>query len=76
MRLDSIDGNRIRVTLSRRNLRSLLAKLDGCPPASARTIEIESDIGWLSVSAEEDELHYGIRGFGPGPMHSDTEASL
>lgn len=68
----------VKVTLSRRNLKVLLAKLDGHPFQSAVTITNYGD--HLIVLAEEDETHYGQRqaegGPGPGPMHPDTEAEL
>jgi hypothetical protein len=56
------------VTLSRRNLLSLLAKLE--EPGSHRTI-IKPD--GVMVIAESDELHYGNRFFPPGPMSPSTE---
>lgn len=60
------------VTLSRRNLNALLAKLDGHPPASACRIERECDDGlYLSVVAQEDADHYCDRH--PGRMHQATE---
>lgn len=68
----------VTVTLSRRNLKVLLAKLDGHPWRSACTITNYD--GHLIVKAEEDDAHYGQRqaegGPGPGPMHPDTEAEL
>jgi hypothetical protein len=64
----------VRVTLSRRNLRALLAKLDGYPPGSARTIERDDDAALLQVVAEEDDAHYAGRE--PGPAHPETEAAM
>ncbi|MGE0028051.1 MAG: hypothetical protein AB7U07_13200 [Thermoleophilia bacterium] len=70
------------VTLSRRNLRSLLHKLDW--PASARTItngdayrdgEPVGDV-LLVLRAEEDEEHYARRPAPPGPMHPRTERAI
>lgn len=65
-----------RVVLSRRNLLSLLSKLDGSPADSACTIEYDG----VFVSAEEDEVHYSHpgrpAGLLPGVMHPDTEAAL
>lgn len=62
------------VVLSRRNLRSLLAKLDGDPGHSACQITRETDLGLVIVTAEEDDVHY--QGRTPGPMHPDTEGVL
>lgn len=65
------------VTLSRRNLLSLLHKLD--MPGSARTLRSANcqQQGWvLEVRCEDDEEHYGARGFGPGEMHPETEDFL
>ncbi len=78
MRIDFINANRIGITLSRSNLRALLAKLDGHPPNSACTIVKDTDIGFLTVRAEEDAAHYDEpRGLGyRGLMHPDTEAAL
>lgn len=60
--------------LSRRNLMSLLAKLDGSPPRSRCTIIGGSEaLGW-TVVAEEDEVHYADRY--PGEMHPQTEEAL
>jgi hypothetical protein len=72
-----IDGFQTRVTLSRRNLKTLLAKLDGFPKDSACVIT-KTDDGdhYLIVRAEEDEVHYGKRGYGPGPMHPTTERRI
>lgn len=71
----------VRVYLSERNLRSLLAKLQGNPPDSACTIEYQTRGGvTLSVTAEPDDAHYGnperdVVGW-RGPMHPDTEKAL
>lgn len=69
MRLDYVDGL-VFVTLSRRNLLSLLAKLDGHPPGSSCTL----GKGSVWVRAEEDAAHYGSRT--PGPMHPETEEEI
>jgi homoserine kinase len=66
------------VKLSRRNLLTLLAKLDGHPPNSACTIQGGSDAWGYFVVAEEDEEHYAHREGWPtatkwGPMISSTE---
>ena len=64
------------VVLSRRNLLSLLAKLDGHPPDSACTIVGGTDTApGYAVRAEEDGVHYYGRPPG-GEMHPDTEGQL
>jgi hypothetical protein len=85
MRLDLLgDGEEtvVRVTLSERNLLALFQKLG--MPGSARTLasahayrdgEPVDDL-LLVVEAEDDDEHYGKRGFGPGPMHPQTEQFL
>jgi hypothetical protein len=79
MRLD-LRGNRVSVVLSRRNVLSLLHKLE--MPGSARTLtgadnyvngEPVDDL-LLVVQVEEDAPHYGSRLAPPGPMHPLTEA--
>lgn len=60
------------IELTRRNLLSLLAKLDGNPPYSACTILAPG--GTFFVKAVEDAEHYTDRA--PGHMHEDTEAVL
>jgi hypothetical protein len=78
MRLD-LRGNRVSVVLSRRNVLSLLHKLE--MPGSARTLagadnfvdgEPVDDL-LLVVQVEEDAPHYGSRLTPPGPMHPLTE---
>ena len=65
------------ITLSRRNLLALLAKLDGHPPDSAATLVWgDPNGGSITVRAEENDPHYGSRGYGPGPMVSDTEDQI
>lgn len=69
----------IRVVLSRRNLRSLLAKLDGHPKNSHMTIGGPSMYEPFWVVAEEDDVHYAHpsrEGCGPGDMHPDTEEAI
>lgn len=66
------DGDRVIVRLSRRNLLSLLTKLDH--PESARTIYRDTDGGFLAVVAESDEAHYKDRQ--PGPMVGWTEREI
>jgi hypothetical protein len=73
----ALDESTVHVTLSRRNLLSLLAKLDGHPAGSSCTlIRYSTPDKWsaLIVQAEEDAVHYADRT--PGPMHPDTEAQL
>lgn len=69
----TVRGNHVHVTLSRRNLRSLLLKLD--EKGSLRTIvrSCDDDI-MVSITAEEDTDHYGERV--PGVMSFRTERSL
>jgi len=85
MRIDRVDVDAnamgrglIVITLSRRNLRTLLAQLDGFPAFSAATIVFPAGHSrpGLVVHAEEDDKHYGRRGYGPGLMHPETEARL
>lgn len=59
------------IELSRSNLLSLLAKLDGHPAGSACTIGGHE--GWY-VRAVEDSEHYSDRP--RGEMHPETEARL
>jgi hypothetical protein len=79
MKHEEINGTHW-ITLSRRNLLTLLAKLDGHPPDSACTIQGGADAWGYFVRAEEDDVHYFDR---PafletkwGPMHPDTEQAL
>lgn len=69
--------DRTEVTLSKRNLLALLAKVDD--PSSARTIwcEYESMDTWkpLYMTVETDEEHYADRP-GPGRMHPKAEAFI
>lgn len=60
------------VELTRHNLMSLLAKLDGNPPGSKCTIVDPEDN--IAVKAVEDIEHYRARP--PGQMHLDTEEAL
>lgn len=74
-----IDGEKILVVLSRRNLETLISKLDGNPPDSACTIVAPAIYVPTFVKAEEDEEHYSHadrHGFGPGAMHPTTEVDL
>ncbi len=77
MRFATTGGRHIYVTLSRRNLKSLLAKLDGAPLDSACTISVGDYLGReCVVRAEEDATHYASLQRHPGPMHPDTEAAI
>ena len=80
MKHEEINGNHF-IILSRRNLQSLLAKLDGHPPDSACMIGGGSDALGFFVKAEEDDVHYADRvvpsGWKPyGVMHPDTERAI
>ena len=80
MRLDLLDDG-VLVTLSRRNLLALLAKLDEL--CSARTLtsgnaywrEQATDGVVLAVRAESDAEHYRDRPL-PGQMTIETEAAI
>lgn len=75
------ENREVRVTLSRRNLLSLLHKLD--MPGSAR--RLENNDCWengaqcaypgtlLVLCCEDDDEHYASRSGAPGKMHPDTE---
>lgn len=83
MRIEEVEvgGHRdVTVVLSRRNLLSMLHKLDF--PGSARTIFSEGAgiDGTLILKAEDDDEHYNhpnreAKGY-VGPMHPDTEAFI
>lgn len=83
MRLESFRGSNTSFTmivLSRRNLLTLLAKLDGFPKNSECMIGAPEAYGEFYVKAEEDDEHYnhpsridlGIPTV-PGAMHPETE---
>jgi len=76
MRLEMHSGT-VRVTLSERNLKRLLAKLAGSPPNLACTLTYDTRDGVvLIVTAESDAIHYAHPErdtHHPGPMHPDTE---
>ncbi len=71
MRLEVEDDGLIVVTLSVRNLRGLLAKVQGQPAASKCSL----GMGRLLVHAEPDSVHYAGRPAG-GAMSPATEAAL
>ena len=68
------------VALSRRNLQSLLAKLDGHPPGSAKTLTYDNGDGViLMVTVEEDAEHYVNPERDtqiPGPLDVDTDGAI
>lgn len=75
MELRRADSEVVEVVLSRRNLRALLAKLDGHPAGSSCTLVREMGDGRLLVlSAEEDGVHYRDRP--PGATAAATESAL
>jgi hypothetical protein len=79
VRIETLESGFHRVYLSRRNLLSLLAKLDGHPPDSVCTIVGPEDD--FAVTAEEDIAHYTNPARGAavgiaGAMHPDTEETL
>ena len=77
MRLDLVTDYRIEVVLSRRNLLTLLAQLDGHPPDSRCCLAFfDYEAPALFVKAENDEEHYGRRETPPGPMHPETEEQI
>lgn len=82
MQLDvNVDHRLALVTLSRRNLETLLAKLDGFPTDSVASLTLNlghaGEGEWaLIVHAQEDRDHYPRLGREPGPMHPETEARL
>ena len=77
MRLDLVTDQRVEVVLSRRNLLTLLAKLDGFPPNSSCYLAFfDYEIPALFVRAESDAEHYGRRDTPPGPMHPATEERI
>ena len=63
----------IRVVLSRRNLRALLAKLD-IEDSKRALFTTDRHNRLVIVSAEDDDVHYVHRE--PGPLHPATEAVL
>jgi len=62
------------VVLSRRNLLTLLAKLDDRPKGSTKQIAKAEFIGDVVIKAEEDDTHY--KGRKPGRMHHETEIAI
>lgn len=73
MNVKTDDYGTIHVTLSRRNLQTLLLKLD--VEESRKTIvRVTEDGHYLSVHAEEDAAHYAERE--AGRMHPREEGKL
>jgi len=66
------DYGTVRVTVSRRNLRTLLAKLD--EPTSQRTLVRRTEDHFLFITAEDDDVHYSGRE--AGEVHPREEAKL
>jgi hypothetical protein len=79
MRLE-MSSRVVRVILSERNLKALLAKLEGHPRNSECTITYDTRDGvQLFVSAEPDAIHYANPERDlpvPGLMHPDTEEAI
>ena len=63
------------VVLSRRNLLVLLSKLDRVALGEKSARQIIKPNG-ITITAEEDDVHYGNRGHGPGPMHPADEERI
>ena len=74
MRLDANRPDLVKVTLSRRNLLTLLANLEGFPWWTNCTIYRRSDwsLPVLAVQAEPDDVHYAGRP--AGRMAAEAEA--
>lgn len=74
MRLDANSPDLVKVTLSRRNLLTLLANLEGFPWWTNCTIYRRSDLSLpvLAVQAEPDDVHYAGRP--AGRMAAEAEA--
>lgn len=72
MNIELLTEGGVKISLSERNLRTLLAKLD--EPESARTLYRRTFEGLLIVTAEKDEEHYKDRE--PGEVHPREEAKL
>lgn len=65
-----VEADQQRIELTRRNLLSLLAKLDGYPFDSACALEMD---GW-TIKAVEDAEHYADRR--PGVIDPSTHTEL
>ena len=79
MRLELSDGLVV-IALSRRNLLALIAKLDGHPAGSAKTLTYETGDGVrLVIRAEEDNEHYLNQERDsplPGRLNADTDGAI
>lgn len=75
MRIDEIAVDWVHITLSRRNLLTLLANLAGHPPDTDRSLYRLQEPGWpiLQVTVESDVDHYRDRPTPPGRMHPEIE---
>lgn len=73
-----ISGNPARIELTRRNLQTLLDKLDD--PNSLRTLQKQEERGtgdaWIIVTAVEDDEHYQSRGYGAGTVYMPTSGEV
>ena len=78
MRLDAADEHHVIVTLSERNLRTLLHKAQRARQGDATAMTISKIEGRaiLIVQAELDDTHYDRPEGGPGEMHPLEEAAL
>ena len=77
MNIKSFIGGRVCIELSRRNIKSLLAKLNGHPPSSRCTLVRPCENGlYLEIKAVENDTHYSKPDREPEPMHPSTEAQL
>ena len=77
MRLDVLTPMRAEITLSRRNLLTLIAFLAGIGSDEQATLaRLDFDNTLVVVNAEEDEDHYRGRASPPGQMHPDIEARI
>lgn len=78
MKLRIHESGTIVIVLSRRNLRAMLAKLDGHPPRSYCTLIKDDDEGGprLILIAEDDARHYSGRGYPPGELDPATEEAM
>lgn len=74
MKLITATDEMVTIELSRRNLLSLLAKLDGHPPDSARTIFSNMQLPFVFIKAVEDAEHYSDRP--AGAMVDGTEEHI
>lgn len=81
MRLEIEDDGTVHVFVSERNVRALLAKLEGYPVPSLCTIYYPPQNGLpkFAFTAEKNDKHYAHPsryGQGPGEMHPDTEMRM